>query len=353
MARVVPSSSIILAVGVKVRGCPDKPGDTNPCDAVEIRCRNVNMPLDPHVKRLLDMLAAGKNDISRLSPQAMRQAVEKLAQLAEVKNVSVGSIDNREIPGPVCGLPVRVYTPVMKTGRSFPALLYFHGGTGVFCSIETHDGLCRLLTNEGGCRVISVGYRLAPEHKFPAAVEDSCAAAKWVFAHSEELGIDPKRIAVGGDSAGATLATVVCQLAKQMDGPEFALQVLICPVTDLGIDSASRRSFSEGYFFDMAMLDWALGHYLTAEADMSDSRLSPLRAADLRTLPPAHIHTAEFDPFRDEGKAYADALERARAPVTYTCHEGLIHHFYCMAGAIPRSRAAIKMIGNSLRAALG
>src|SRR5215470_18043036 len=229
------------------------------------------MPLDPHAKRLLDMVAAGKADTSRLSPAAMRQAIDKLAQLLDVKNVSIGAIEDREIPGPACALPVRIYTPLVETTGRLPGLVYFHGGTGVFCSIETHDGLCRMLANESGCRVFSVGYRLAPEHKFPAAIEDSYAAAEWILAHNEELEIYPKRTAVGGDSAGATLATAVCQLAKQAGGPQFALQVLICPVTDLFRDSASRRSFSEGYFFDMATLDWALQHYLTADADRSDS----------------------------------------------------------------------------------
>jgi len=310
------------------------------------------MPLDPHAKRLLDILAAGRTDISQLAPEAMRQAMDKLAHLVDAKNVSIGAVEDREIPGPASRLPIRIYTPAMKMTGRLPALIYFHGGTGVFCSIETHDGLCRMLANESCCRVISVGYRLAPEHKFPAAIEDSYAATKWAFAHSEEMDIDPKRIAVGGDSAGATLAAVVCQMAKQMAGPELALQVLICPVTDLGLDSSSRRSFSEGYFFDMATLDWALQHYLTSDAEVSDPRISPLRAIDFRALPTAHIHTAEFDPFRDDGKAYADALERASVPVLYTCHVGMIHHFYCMAGAIPYSRFVIRVIGNSIKAAL-
>lgn len=310
------------------------------------------MPLDPRAKRLIDMVAAGGADISGQSPDAVRQGVDKLAQLVDAKNVSIGAVEDREIPGPACDIPIRIYTPSVTTVGRLPASIYFHGGTGVFCSIETHDGLCRMLANESGCRVISVGYRLAPEHRFPAAVEDCYAAAGWIVSHSDELGINPRRIAIGGDSAGATLATVVCQLAQQRHGPEFALQVLICPVTDLTLESPSRRSFAEGYFFDMATLDWALQHYLTADADLSDSRLSPLRAADLSNLPAAHIHTAEFDPFRDDGKAYADALKHARVPVTYTCHEGMIHHFYCMAGAIPNSRIAIKSIGNAIKAAL-
>jgi acetyl esterase len=309
------------------------------------------MPLDPHAKRLLDMVAVGKADVSRLSPDAMRQAISTLAQAVDAKNVPIGESENREFSGPAGGIPVRIYTPATTAAGTLPALIYFHGGTGVFCSIETHEGLCRILANESGCRVISVGYRLAPEHKFPAAIDDAYAATEWVFAHHGGLGVDPRRVAVGGDSAGATLAAVVCQQARQIAGLQIALQVLLCPVTDLGLNSASRRAFSEGYFFDMATLDWALGHYLTPDADISDPRLSPLRAVDLRDLPPAHIHTAEFDPFRDDGKAYADALERAHVPVAYACHPGMIHHFYCMAGAIPSARVAVKGIGNALRTA--
>src|SRR5215469_6718879 len=203
------------------------------------------MPLDPHAKRLLGILAATRTAAGRPTPEAMRRTIVDLAEVADAKDVPVWATEDRDIDAPGGPLPIRIYTPAPPTAGLSPALIFLHGGTGVFGSIETHDGLCRLLANESGCRVISVGYRLAPEHKFPSAVEDSCAAAKWVFAHSKELGIDPERIAVGGDSAGATLATVVCQLAKQMDGPEFALQVLICPVTDLDIDSSSRRLFSE------------------------------------------------------------------------------------------------------------
>jgi acetyl esterase len=310
------------------------------------------MPLDRHAKRLLDMLAVGRSDMSRLSPDAMREAIGRFAQAVDARDVSIGASEDREIPGSAEDIPVRVYTPATTTADTLPALIYFHGGTGVFCSIGTHEGLCRILANESGCRVISVGYRLAPEHRFPAAIDDAYAATEWVFGHCQELGIDPECVAVGGDSAGATLAAVVCQQAKQRTAPRIVLQVLLCPVTDLGLNSLSRREFSVGYFFDMTMLDWALGHYLGADANISDPRLSPLRAIDLRDLPPAHIHTAEFDPFRDDGRAYATALERASVPVVYSCHLGLIHHFYCMAGAIPNARIAVERIGNSLKAAL-
>jgi acetyl esterase len=310
------------------------------------------MPLDRHAKRFLDMVAVGKTAASALSPDAMRQAFETLARAVDVREVAIGACENRNMSGPAGVLPLRIYTPVETAASPLPALIYFHGGAGVFCSIDTHDGLCRLLANESGCRVISVGYRLAPEHKFPAAVNDACAATEWVFGHFEELAIDRERVGVAGDSAGATLAAVVCQQARLNAGFHIALQILICPVTDPGLDSPSRRSFSQGYFFDMAMLGWALGHCLPAGADLSDPRLAPLRAADLRGLPPAHIHTAEFDPFRDDGKAYAVALERAQVPVAYTCHTGMIHHFYCLGGVIPHARSAIAGIGSSAKAAL-
>jgi acetyl esterase/lipase len=310
------------------------------------------MPLDRHAKRFLDMVAVGKTGGSTLSPDAMRQAFDTLARAVDVRNVAVGACENRDIPGPAGVIPLRIYTPLAAAAGPLPALVYFHGGAGVFCSIETHDGLCRILANESGCRVISVGYRLAPENKFPAAVDDACASTEWVFTHCDALGIDPGRIGVAGDSAGATLAAVVCQQERRTAGRGIAVQVLICPVTDPGLDSPSRRAFSEGYFFDMATLDWALGHYLPAGTELSDPRLSPLRAAELRDLPPAHIHTAEFDPFRDDGEAYAAALRRVHVPVAYTCHPGMIHHFYCMAGAIPCARSAVKAIGNAARAAL-
>jgi acetyl esterase/lipase len=310
-------------------------------------------PLDPHVKRFLSMVAAGiTRDVAELTPQEMRQAILRLAQTVDVKDILVGKIENRELPGPGGPLPIRVYIPAAINTNKSAGLVYFHGGAGVFCNIETHDGLCRMLANESGCRVISVDYRLAPEHKFPAAVEDSYLAARWVSEHASELGIDPKRIAVGGDSAGGTLAAVVCQLAKQTGRLSLALQVLFCPVTDVSADTESRRAFAERYFFDRTTMEWALRHYCPPGIDLGDPRLSPLRATDLAGLAPAHIHTAEFDPVRDEGKAYADRLERAGVKVRYTCHEGMIHHFYAMAGVVPYARLAVRAAGAAIKEAL-
>jgi acetyl esterase/lipase len=211
--------------------------------------------------------------------------------------------------------------------------------------------MCRALANESGCRLVSVDYRLAPEHKFPAAVEDAYAATEWIAAHAAELAIDPARLAVAGDSAGGNLAAVVCQKAKG-SGLKIALQVLFCPVTDIAADNQSRREFAEGYFLEGPLMRWAATHYLPAGVDLNDPRLSPLRAADLSGLPTAHIHTAGFDPLRDEGKAYADALERAGVKVHSVCHEHMIHHFYAMAGAIPHAHTALKAVGADVKAVL-
>jgi acetyl esterase len=307
------------------------------------------MPLDPHAKRLLHIMTATRAVGEQPTVAAMRRMVLDLAEVADAKDVPVGKREDRDIPGHNGPLPIRIYSPAVVSVGVLPALIYVHGGAGVFCDLDTHEGLCRLLASSSGCRVISVGYRLAPEHRFPAAVADTCAAVRWTFEHSTEIGIDPKRIAIGGDSAGATLATAVCQLEWELG---LVLQVLLCPVTAVKADTQSRRMFSQGYFFDMATLDWALGHYLPADADLSDPRLSPLHSSGFRDVPPAHIHTAEFDPFRDEGEAYADALERAGVSVRRWRHDGMIHHFYCMAGLIPRSRKIVEQVGEAIREAL-
>jgi acetyl esterase/lipase len=311
------------------------------------------MPLDPFAKRFLDMVAVGGlPDSSQLSPPAMRQAMLQLAQAVDAKNVPIGRIENRKILGPGGQISIRVYTPLNIDDGMTAGIIYFHGGAGVFCNLDTHEGFCRILANESACRIISVDYRLAPEHQFPAAVDDSYFVSKWVFDNAAELGLDQTRIAVGGDSAGGTLAAVVCQTAKLLDGPKLALQVLFCPVTDATGDTQSRRTLSSGYFLETRTIDWALKYYCPTSIDLKDPRMSPLYASDLTGLPKAHVHTAEYDPLRDEGKAYADLLQRNRVDVRYTCHEGMIHHFYAMAGAIPYARTAIGAAGRAIKEAL-
>jgi acetyl esterase/lipase len=312
------------------------------------------VPLDPSAKRLLDMLAVagGMADIAAMTPQQMRDGFRRLAQAVDIKGVPVGKTEDGELPGPGGTLPYRIYRPQQGAAQPLPALVFFHGGGCVFGDIDTHDGLCRMLCAESGCAVISVGYRRAPEHKFPAAVADSCAATQWVVAHAAELGLDPDRIAVGGDSAGGGLAAAVCQIAAIQHGPRLALQVLFCPVMDMRAGTPSRAAFAQGYFLDQATIDWMLRHYCAANADLDDPRLSPLRAAQFSGLPPAHIHTAEFDPVRDEGEAYAKLLRQAGVTARYTCHAGMIHYFYAMAGAIPAARTALKGAAAAMREAL-
>ena len=299
------------------------------------------------------MLAtAGTADISQLTPGQMREGFRRLAQAVGIRNAPIALIEDGILPGAGGPLPFRLYKPHAAVCGPLPGLIYFHGGGCVFGSIDTHDGICRMLSIESGCAVISIGYRQAPEHKFPAAVEDSYVATKWVVEHAQQLGFDSTCIAVGGDSAGGGLAAVVCQLAAQYDGPDLALQVLFCPVMDMSTESPSRQALAEGYFLDRATIDWMLKHYCTCDMDLKDPRLSPLCATDLSRLPPAHIHTAQFDPLCDEGKAYADRLTRAGVDVQYTCHEGMIHHFYGMAGTIPYARTALKDAGTAVREAL-
>lgn len=309
--------------------------------------------LDPRAKKVLDMLAAaGAADVTQLTPRRMREGFRRLAQVVDIKNERIGLVEDKELPGPGGPLPFRIYKPQDPARGPLPGLVYFHGGGCVFGSIDTHDGICRMLSNDSGCAVISVEFRQAPEHKFPAAVEDSYTAAKWVVEHARELGLDPSCIAVGGDSAGGGLAAVVCQLAASNGGPHLALQVLFCPVMDMSVESPSRRALAVGYFPDKAIIDWMLKNYCTPDVDLKDPRLSPLYATDLASLPPAHIHTAGFDPLCDEGEDYANRLKRAGVDVCYICHEGMIHHFYGMAGAIPYARIAMKAAGAAIREAL-
>jgi acetyl esterase len=217
----------------------------------------------------------------------------------------LGYVEDLTIPGPGGAVPVRVYASERAGVR--PALIYFHGGGFVFGNLDTHDAVCRALAKESGAVVISVDYRLSPEHKFPAAVEDSHAVTVWVAANAEHLGVDARRIAVGGDSAGGNLATVVAMRCRDAGGPALASQVLLYPVMDFSsFETGSHREWGEGYFLTRAAMDWFSGHYL-ASADLArHPEASPLLAPDLRGLPPALVITAEFDPLRDEGEAYAE-----------------------------------------------
>ena len=296
--------------------------------------------------------AAGSATTPRPGLEVRREAFCKLMSLSD-RGEAVGSVENLTVPGPGGPLCIRSYTPVEAQLGPSSAMIYFHGGGLVSGSLDTHDGVCRSLANATGCRLFSVDYRLAPEHKFPAAVVDASAAASWIVQHAEELKIAPERIAVGGDSAGATLAAVVCQLARGRPGVKLAAQLLLCPITDFAGQTPSRKAYAEGFLLETEAMDRDLEQYVTAGVSAADPRISPLRAADFRNLPPAYIHTAEFDPLRDEGRAYAEKLAAAGVEVQYSCHRGMIHLFYGMAKAVPYAHTAIKDIGAEIGAALG
>ena len=299
------------------------------------------MSIDVHVKALLDQMAQLKAPkLWELAPAAARAAM-KMSPLRGAADTPIGKIENRTVPGPVHPIPVRIYTPVDAKDATLPGLVFYHGGGFVIGDLDTHDDLCRWLANGSGCRVVSVDYRLAPEHPFPAAVEDCYAATKYVAEHAAEFGIDPARLAVGGDSAGGNLAAVVSQIAKS-DGPKIAFQLLIYPVTQLGApDTPSMRENGKGYFLERDGMAWFTRCYAPDSKHHSDPRLSPLLCKDLSGQPPAFVITAGFDPLRDEGKAYADALDKAGVPVTYVNYPGMVHGFFSMRALIPKAREAV------------
>jgi acetyl esterase/lipase len=220
--------------------------------------------------------------------------------------------------------------------------------------LDTHDGVARALACAGAVRVVSVDYRLAPEHPFPAALEDAKAAVAYISTHASEFGMDVKRLGIGGDSAGATLAAATCQAAARAGSPRLALQLLVCPILDYSRSTPSKREFARGYLVDQATLDHDLRHYLPqGRTSPADPLVSPLLAEDLSGMAPTLIHTAEFDPLRDEGRNYFERLTQAGNEVSYTCHPGMIHLFYGLGAVIPYARTAFEQIGGEIRAALG
>jgi acetyl esterase/lipase len=309
------------------------------------------MPLDPHVRRLMDALSLTETrDPVLADPQRRREAFRELMRLSET-GTTVAGIEDRLVRGPAGRLPIRIYTP-LGAARVTPCIVFLHGGGFVCGDLDTHDALCRTICDETGCRLISVGYRLAPEHPFPAAVQDAEAVTVWVIEQAEALGLDPARIAIAGDSAGATLAAVICQLVSRTHPGTLALQLLLCPILDWAEDTVSRRDFGRGYLLDRGAMARELACYLPAGYDACHPHVSPFRVADPRGQPPAHIHTAEFDALRDEGYAYAERLRSAGVAVRHTCHQGMIHLFYGLGRLVPYARAALRSIGADVRTAL-
>jgi acetyl esterase len=307
------------------------------------------MPLDPLAKRFLaTMAAAAAADRARPSVNERRQSLAKLMQFAKAEAESITAIDGT-LPGPAGDLGYRLYAPAGSAGAPAPGFVFFHGGGMVAGSIETHDRVAAALSEATQCRLISVEYRLAPEHKFPAAIEDAIAATGFVAQNAAALGIDATRLVVGGDSAGATLAVVVCQHAQRSGGPQILAQCLICPVLDFEEISPSRSEFAEDHLIGKATLEANLADYLPQGTDPADVRISPLRALNLAGLPSAIIHTAEFDPMRDEGNAYARKLLTAGVAVEHVCHDGMVHNFHALGAVLPQGRLVLAQIGEQVR----
>jgi acetyl esterase/lipase len=308
--------------------------------------------LDPRVKRFLGLLAAGNPPDARdTTVEERRRGLAELMKLSGPE-VPVARIEDRTLSRPCGPMPIRIYSPLGSNSDLLPGLVYFHGGGLVAGSVQTHDSIARALANSGGCRLVSVEYRLAPEHPFPAALEDALAAVTQIGTRSAQFGIDAARLGVCGDSAGATLAAVTTQAIARIGTPRLALQLLICPILDYSRSTFSRRELAKGYLIDQGTLEHDLLHYAPPGTDPADPRISPLRADDVGGLPPTLIHTAEFDPLRDEGRDYFQRLTLARSEVSYTCHPGMIHLFYGLGAVIPYARTAFEQIGGEIRAAL-
>jgi len=300
------------------------------------------------------MAAAGGPPMEQMTPQELR--ADRAAKAAAMAVLSgplqeVARVEDRTIPGPAQPIPIRVYWPV--PGENLPALVYYHGGGWVIGNPDSVDRSCRALANASGCVLISVDYRLAPEHKFPAAVEDADAVLRYVAEHAGEFAVDPARIAVGGDSSGANLATVACLIARDRGGPKIAFQLLVYPVTDYDDNRPSVQEFAQGYFLTKPMLDYFWGHYLARPEDGRHPHASPMKAESLAGLPPAMVITAECDPIRDQGEAYAQRLRESGVPVSLKRYEGAIHVFFNLAGVIDSGKQAIQDAGAALKAALG
>jgi len=299
-------------------------------------------------------LAESESFLNGKTIEAARASARREAEVTgSWPPIPMAAVRAVEIPGQGGPIPGRLYLPTnLPGGVPAPLLLYFHGGGWVIGDLDTHDGVCRFLAAAAGTAVLSVDYRLAPEHPFPAPVEDAWAAFAWALTNADELGIDPARIAVGGDSAGGNMAAVVSLLARAGGGAMPAMQLLIYPPTDSAGDLPSRNLFSTGFLLTKGDMDAFEAHYLPPGTDPTDPRVSILLAPDLRGLPPAYVATAGFDPLRDEGEAYALRMREAGVQVALRRHPGLIHNFANLTAISPTSRGAMLEAAGALRMGL-
>jgi len=310
------------------------------------------MPLDPQARAFLDQLAQfGGIQLHDLPVPQAREAMEAMSAMRGGEPEAIAEVVDRTIPGPGGEIPVRIYRPSRDGVR--PVLVYFHGGGWVLGSLQTHDGVCRALANAADCVIVSVDYRLAPEHGYPAAPEDCWAATACIAANGAAIGTDGSRLAIGGDSAGGNLSAVVALMARERGGPAIRFQLLVYPVTDFSFETASYRDNAEGYLLTVDGMRWFWNHYLATPGAAAGAQAfaSPLRAESLAGLPPALVITAEYDPLRDEGEAYAKRLQDAGVPTTLSRYDGQIHGFFSMGDMLDAGKAAVREAAAALRAA--
>jgi len=290
--------------------------------------------LHPQIQRVLQVMAeAGLQPIEAMTPAEAREQMEATAQARKAEPLPVARVDERLIPGPAGDIRLRLYWP--NTAAPVPAIIYYHGGGHVIGSLDTHDLVARNLCAGAEAVVASVDYRMAPEHKFPAAVEDSLAALEWVHANAKKLGADSGKIGVHGDSAGANLAAVIALMARDAGSPRLRLQSLVYPVADYGLAGDSYDKYAQGYgLLTRESMVWFRNHYLRSPTDAEDWRASPIKAPSFGGVAPAIVITAECDVLHDDGERYAEALRRAGATVEYKDYPGMIHGFFGMMPAV-------------------
>ena len=311
------------------------------------------MSLHPQVVTLLEkMAAANLKPVVEMTPVDARVQFDAVAGPPVEDRTPVGAIEEIGVPGPAGEMVVRLYRPQGASGGELPLLVYFHGGGHVIGSLDSHDEIARVLYVGAGCLVASVDYRLAPEHKFPAAVDDAFAATQWLAANAASIGADPTTVAVGGDSAGANIAAVVALMARDAGGPALVTQILVYPVADYACKSASYSTLAVGNrpLTEAGML-WFQNHYLSGPGDRADWRASPLKAPDLSGLPPALVITAECDVLHDEGVAFAEAMAAAGTTVEHIDWPGMIHGFFSFAPYLDDGKAAQRLACERLRVA--
>lgn len=317
------------------------------------------MGLEAQAQRVLDRLVSlDAPPITSLTPFNARQgsplmnAVQMVAtELGKPPLEMVRDVSHRIIPGPAGQMLIRIYFP--HGDGPYPALVYFHGGGWVIANLDSYDSSCRALTNAAGCVVVSVAYRQAPENKFPAAAEDAYAALRWVMENADIMSVDPKRVAVGGESAGGNLATVTAMIARDRGTAMPIHQLLVYPITNFAFDTPSYKEHANAQPLNKPLMEWFWNYYLPRAADGKNPYASPMQAKSLKGLPNATLITAEFDPLRDEGEAYGKRLNDEGVPTTITRYNGVMHEFFSMSGIIDKAQQAVMQAATELRVAFG